>query len=312
MGYTKAQKKAYAKKMAKKNKYRKYATNKRNFKKKRRYNGGNQLMMLRNPLNVRKTATLKMTYINSCILPSQTFSLNTVTGKMNVSLQFYLNSPYIFPDSGASPAGSNIRWSRPVVDSYSSVNHPDIVNSYREGDNWSYKYKTGIVLGHQISVNARVLRDPNGSDDDTTCPVSVHLTRQTIGGLDKVRTPEQIKDRPYTISKFLGSDSKEKATGINITQNHSSAKFNGLKGHYRNDGNWTFDTGGSATGNNGTGSIPKEGDYACLALTPINSAMVDASIGRIKSPQVMYSIKITKIIRFTEPSVADNQPQPLI
>ena len=160
-------------------------------------------------------------------------------------------------------------------------------------------------------MNARVLRDPNSTDDDTTCPVSIHLTRQTMGGLDKSKTPESIKDRPYTISKYLGSDSKEKATGVNLTQRHSSAKFNGLKGHYRNSTAWTFATSGSQTGANGSGSIPEEGDYAYLALTPINSAMIDAAIGRIKSPQIMYSIKITKVIRFTEPNQADNQPQPL-
>lgn len=304
--YTKAQKAAYAKRMAKKK------NKSRHFGYKRRYNAGTDLMMLRNPLNVRKTATLKMTYLNSCILPSQAFDLDAVSGKMNVAIQFYLNSPYIFPEGGATPAGSNIRWSRGVVDHYSSTTQPDMVRSYHEGDNWSYKYKTGIVLGHQITVNARVLRDPSSSDDGTTCPVAVHLTRQTIGGLLQNKTPEQIKDRPYTISKFLGSDSKEKASGVNLTQNHSSAKFNGLSGHYKNDGNWTFDTGGSSNGNNGTGSIPLEGDYANLVLTPVNSAMVDASIGRINSPQVMFSIKITKIIRFSEPSVADNQPQPLV
>jgi hypothetical protein len=302
--YTAAQKRAYAKRMGKKR-----GKPRRARKPRRKFNGGGALKMLTNPTAVRRAVVLRQTYLNSCVVPSTTWTLGA-GGNSNISLGFLLNSPFIFMGGGANSNG--IVWSTTVVDTYGGSVTPDCVKSYTQGDNWSFKYGRGQVLGNKIEINARVLRDPNETDDASICPMSIHLTRQTLMGLGANKTPEQIKERPFTVSKYLGSDSKERASGVNFVQNHSSAKFNAIKGKYLDNPDWIFNTGISSTGNNNSPGFPKEGDYAYLALTPLCSACVQVTpTPRNKSPQIMLSIKVTKLIKYSEAAMADNQPVPL-
>ena len=302
--YTKAQKIAYAKRM--KNKKKK-VYKKKTYRKK--YNGGGALRMLSNPTLVHRSVVIRQTYVNSCIVPSVTWTSGT-QGLYNINIGFPLNSPFIFLNGTANTNG--IIWSNTVIDQYGGAVPADSVASYYAGDNWQFKYQTGQVLGNKIEINARVLRDPKDSDDQSIAPMTLHLTKQSIVGLGNNKSPEAIKERPFTVSKYLGSDSKEKASGVNFVQNHSSARFNAIKGKYVDNPDWIFNTGISNTGGNNTPGFPKEGDYAYFAMSPLCSACLLATpTARNVSPQIMLSIKVTKLIKYSEPSMADNQPVPL-
>jgi hypothetical protein len=291
---------------------KKYTKGSRGYSRGRRYNGGGDLKMLRNPQNVRNHVTIRHTYTNSCVIPSITFTNTAQGAKRNVSIAMFLNSPYIFRNGGANSNG--IIWSNEVVDTFSPSNTPDLVDSYAAGDNWSFKYKTAQVIGARIEINVRCLRDANDTEADNTsvCPLAISLVRQATPGMAEANPTELIRNRPYCMTKYINTDSKERSTECFFDLRHSPRKFNGLqKGNFIGAAEYIFPTASSSTGQVGN-SVPEEQDNALFVISPACTAMLKDPINRTKSPQLMCDFKISKYIRYSEPNYADNQPVPLM
>lgn len=278
-----------------------------------RWNAGGNLRMLRNPLHVRKTVVLKQTYVNSCVVPPITFT----SSNMNKSIGLFLNSPHIFVDGGANgfpnsnpPAPSGIIWSTTVQDQYGSGNVCDTLVSYNAGDNWAYKYKTGQVIGTHLEINVRCLRDDHNADDAAHCPLAISLTKQAMPGMSKNNTPEVIRNRPYTQTKLVNTDTKEGNAECGFKLKHSIAKFNQVSKNFIGNSNYIFNTGNSPSGIGGSSGVPSEIDYSYLVISPMCSAMINSAVARNTSPQIVISLKRTSWVRYSEPAMASNQPNP--